>query len=88
LPHIKTYSKNSKHLIKLFELYSFVICALFQQIIFPSNLFKFFAKNLFIALYLTSPAKSLPPHAYLYMRKVKSFNVHVSRPQNLTLGGA
>jgi len=51
---------------------------------------------LFIAFYLASLKKSLPPHAYLYMRKVKSFNVHVSQPQklvlnsfqeNLTLGG-
>jgi hypothetical protein len=50
---LKTYSKNSKHLIKIFELIS----------AFYSN---FSQKNLFIAFYLASTEKSLSSmHIYI-----------------------
>jgi len=66
---LKTYSKNSNHLIKIFELYSFVICVLLNRLFSLSICSSFSFKNLFIAFYLASLKKSLPPHAYLYMRK-------------------
>jgi hypothetical protein len=81
VPQIKTYIKNSNHLIKLFELYSFVTCALFSRFFSLSICSSFLFKNLFISIFAnTFSIKILfwdfycvafqslsPPHAYLYM---------------------